>query len=526
MNIQFSTPAVYWTEALPAGNGNLGAMVFGGIEKERIALNEDTLWSGYPREWNNPGAKEVLPEIRSLIAEGRYEEADQLCRKMLGPYTQSYLPLGDLNITMEHGQSAERGSYSRKLELSSGMVSTQYTIGGVRYTREVFVSYPDQVIAVRMTASREGTLSFRARLDSPLRHKFRLEQGHLTIYGHAPEHVDPNYYASAEPIRYGEPQTSRGLRFQGRLAASHTGGSLHAGAEGLHITGATSATLYFSAATSFDPLLRVSSPDRIPEEVTARIIEAVSSKEYAAVREAHLQDHRSLFDRVKLHLGTSKAPADLPTDQRIAEYGSSDPGLVELLFHYGRYLLIASSRPGTQPANLQGIWNQETRAPWSSNYTLNINAEMNYWPAEVCNLAELHEPFIGYIGSLAVNGRKTAEVNYGARGWVAHHNSDLWAQTGPAGAYGDGDPIWAFWPMGAVWLTQHLWEHYLFSGDEVFLRETAYPVMKDAALFCLDWLIKNEDGEWITAPSTSPEHKFNAGGGCMLSLRQPQWICR
>lgn len=513
MNIQFSAPAVYWTEALPAGNGNLGAMVFGGIERERIALNEDTLWSGYPREWNNPGAREVLPEIRSLIAQGRYGEADQLSKQMMGPYTQSYLPLGDLNITMEHGQSVERGSYSRKLDLSAGVVSVQYGIGGVQYAREVFASHPDQVIAVRLTASREGALSFLARLDSPLRHSIRLEQEQFTISGHAPEHVDPNYYASAEPVRYGDSGASRGLQFQGRLAVIHEGGSLHTGVEGLHISGATSATLYFSAATSFDPLLRASSPERIPGEVTARIIQAAGSREYAAVLQDHLRDHHALFDRVKLHLGPGKAPADLPTDQRIAEYGSSDPGLVELLFHYGRYLLIASSRPGTQPANLQGIWNQETRAPWSSNYTLNINAEMNYWPAEVCNLAELHEPFIDYIGALAVNGRKTAEVNYGARGWVAHHNSDLWAQTGPAGAYGDGDPVWAFWPMGAVWLTQHVWEHYLFSGDTDFLRETAYPVMKDAALFCLDWLIENEAGELITSPSTSPEHKFEAGGG-------------
>ncbi|AIQ51474.1 glycoside hydrolase family 95 protein [Paenibacillus sp. FSL R7-0331] len=513
MNIQFATPAVYWTEALPAGNGNLGAMVFGGIEQEKIALNEDTLWSGYPREWNNPEAKEVLPEVRALIAEERYSEADRLCRKMLGPYTQSYLPLGNLNIMMEHGKPVHRGSYSRKLDLSSGVISIKYEIGGVQYTREVFASHPDQVIAVRLTASREGALSFRAGLDSQLRYRALPEQDQYTIAGHAPEHVDPNYYQTAEPVSYGDPETAKSLRFHGRLAAVLDGGTLRAGAEGLHVSGATSVTLYFSAATSFDPLLRAGSPDRNPGEVTAGMIRAVCRKAYAGVLEDHVLDHRSLFDRVKLHLGASTAPADLPTDRRIAEYGSSDPGLVELLFHYGRYLLIASSRPGTQPANLQGIWNQETRAPWSSNYTLNINAEMNYWPAEVCNLAELHEPFIDYIGALAVNGRKTAEVNYGARGWVAHHNSDLWAQTGPAGAYGDGDPVWAFWPMGAVWLTQHLWEHYLFGGDGDYLRNMAYPVMKDAALFCLDYLIENEAGELMTSPSTSPEHKFHAGGG-------------
>jgi alpha-L-fucosidase 2 len=201
----------------------------------------------------------------------------------------------------------------------------------------------------------------------------------------------------------------------------------------------------------------------------------------------------------------------MPTDRRIAEFGSNDPGLVELLFHYGRYLMIASSRQGTQPANLQGIWNEETRAPWSSNYTLNINAEMNYWPAEPCNMSEMHEPFIDFICRLALNGKKTAETNYGARGWVAHHNSDLWAQTAPVGGFGDGDPVWAFWPMGGAWLTQHLWEHYAFSGDEGFLRDKAYPIMKEAALFCLDWLIEDKDGYFITSPSTSPEQKFRVG---------------
>ena len=234
-------------------------------------------------------------------------------------------------------------------------------------------------------------------------------------------------------------------------------------------------------------------------------------KNYELIRNRHIDDHSELFGRVALHLGESNAPKDMPTDRRIAEYGSNDPGLVELLFHYGRYLMIASSRPGTQPANLQGIWNEETRAPWSSNYTLNINAEMNYWPVETCNMAEMHEPLIDFIGRLALNGKKTAEINYGARGWVAHHNSDLWAQTSPVGDYGDGDPVWALWPMGGVWMTQHLWEHYAFSGDEAFLRDTAYPIMKEAALFCLDWLIENKEGYFITSPSTSPEQKFLVG---------------
>ncbi len=509
MNIQFHSPAVYWTEALPVGNGRLGAMVFGGVENERIALNEDTLWSGYPKDWNNPRAKEVLPKVRELVAQEKYEEADRLCKEMMGPYTQSYLPFGDLRLMMDHGNVNHQ--YNRKLDLPTGIVAVAYTVGGVQYTREIFASYPDHAIVVRLTSSKEGLLSFRAKLDSPIRYASSIDADQYIISGTAPEQVWPSYYYSENPIIYGDPETSRALKFQGRLAVVQEGGSLKADSDGLHVIGATSATLFFTAATTFDPGIGTSSSEREPAQLTTEAINAICEKDYELIRSRHLDDHSKLFGRVALHLGESKAPSDMPTDRRIAEYGSSDPGLVELLFHYGRYLLIASSRPGTQPANLQGIWNEDTRAPWSSNYTLNINAQMNYWPAETCNMAEMHEPMIDYIGRLAVNGKKTAEINYGAIGWVAHHNSDLWAQTAPVGDFGDGDPVWALWPMGGVWLTQHLWEHFAFSGDEAFLRDTAYPIMKDAALFCLDWLIENKEGYFITSPSTSPEMKFLVG---------------
>lgn len=510
MHIQFHSPAVYWVEALPVGNGRLGAMVFGGIEKERIALNEDTLWSGYPGDWNNPGAKAVLPKVRELIAQEKYEEADRLCKDMMGPYTQSYLPFGDLHIVMDHGQLSRRG-YSRKLDLSTGIATVAYNVGGVQFTREIFATHPDQAIVVRLTAGKEGFLSFRAKLDSPLRYTSKADGDHFTISGAAPEHVEPNYRDAEDPVRYGDSNTSKGMKFHGRLAVAHEDGTMKVDADGLHVIGATVATLYFSAATNFDLGFGASNSERDPGQLTAVAIQAICEKEYTDIRNRHVDDHGKLFGRVALHLGESKAPADMATDRRIAEYGSSDPGLVELLFHYGRYLLMASSRPGSSPANLQGIWNEETRAPWSSNYTLNINAEMNYWPAETCNMAELHEPLIDFIGRLAVNGKKTADTNYGARGWVAHHNSDLWGQTAPVGDFGDGDPVWAFWPMGGVWLTQHLWEHYAFSGDEAYLRHTAYPIMKEAALFCLDWLIEDQDGYFITSPSTSPEHKFRVG---------------
>lgn len=512
MNIQFHSPAVYWTEALPVGNGKLGAMVFGGIEKERIALNEDTLWSGYPKDWNNPGAKEVLPKVRELISQNKYEEADQLCKEMMGPYTQSYLPFGDLHLLMDHGNVS--GQYRRRLDLSTGIVAVDYSIGGVRYSREIFASYPDQVIVVRLQSSKAGQLSFRAKLDSPLRFASSYESEQYIISGIAPEYVSPSYYGVEDPIRYGDPEITQALKFHGRLAVVNEGGTLKADADGLHVIGATSAILFFHAATSFDPSIGASSSERDLKQITTEAIHAVHGNPYEDILKRHLDDHNKLFGRVALSLGESKAHSDMPTDRRIAEFGSSDPGLVELLFHYGRYLMIASSRPGTQPANLQGIWNEETRAPWSSNYTLNINTEMNYWPAESCNMAEMHGPLIDFIGRLALNGKQTAETNYGARGWVAHHNSDLWAQTAPVGDYGVGDPVWAYWPMGGVWLTQHLWEHYAFSGDERFLRDTAFPIMKEAALFCLDWLIEDKDGHLITSPSTSPELQFRVGDKC------------
>lgn len=510
MKIQFDSPASFWTEALPIGNGNLGAMVFGKVEKERIALNEDTLWSGYPKDWNNPRVKEVLPKVRELIAQEKYEEADQLSRDMMGPYTQSYLPFGDLNIFMDHGQVVAP-HYHRELDLSTGIVTVTYTIGGVQYTRELFVTYPDRAIVVRLTASKEGFLSFRAKLDSLLRHVSSVGAEHYTISGTAPEHVSPSYYDEENPVRYGHPDMSQGMTFHGRLAAVNEGGSLKVDADGLHVMGATCATLYFSASTSFDPSTGASCLERDPSLRTIETIKAICKRGYKEIVNRHLEDYTKLFNRVSLHLGESIAPADMSTDQRIKEYGSRDLGLVELLFQYGRYLMIASSRPGTQPANLQGIWNEETRAPWSSNYTLNINAEMNYWPAETCNLAELHKPLIHFIERLAANGKKTAEINYGARGWVAHHNADLWGQTAPVGDFGHGDPVWAFWPMGGVWLTQHLWEHYTFGEDEAYLRDTAYPIMKEAALFCLDWLIENEAGYLVTSPSTSPEQRFRIG---------------
>ncbi|MBD2872931.1 glycoside hydrolase family 95 protein [Paenibacillus arenilitoris] len=504
MKLQYNKPATKWTEAVPLGNGRIGAMHFGGVERDRIGLNEDTLWSGTPsRDGTNERALEVLPEVRRLVREGRYEEADLKSKEMMGDYSQSYLPFGDLVLTFGHGDVCR--SYRRSLDLDDAVSRVEYEIGGVSYSRELFVSHPDRVLALRLEAGASGALEVHARLDSPLRHATSAEDGRFVLRGIAPEHVSPSYYDSPDPIVYGDESTSEAIRFAGVLHVSAEGGTVRADGDGLHVLGARSATFVFAAATTFN-----GAQDAAAE--AGEHLNAALGKAYAALRGDHFADYRALFGRVKLKLGERLSPEGMPTDERISAYGSSDPDLVGLLFHYGRYLTIAGSRPGTQATNLQGIWNDLTRPPWSSNYTININTQMNYWPVETANLSECHEPLISLIGRVARTGRKTAEVHYGCRGWVAHHNVDLWGHSAPAGGRGAGDASWAMWPMGGVWLAQHLWEHYAFGRDADYLRETAYPAMKEAALFCLDFLEEDENGRLSTCPSTSPEHRFRYDG--------------
>ncbi|HZG87935.1 glycoside hydrolase family 95 protein [Paenibacillus sp.] len=511
MMLRYGKHADAWTEALPIGNGRLGAMVFGGIESERIALNEDTLWSGKRQEWICPSAAEVVKDVRRLVAEGRYQEADLRCKDIMGPWNESYMPLGDLHLSFEHGRRAR--DYSRTLDLEQGVSRVEYTVGQARYSREMFASYPDQVIVVRLTCDRPGLLTFHARLSSPLRHRTSVSGGMFIMAGAAPEVSAPNHVSADRPLIYGDPVTTEAIRFEGRIAAVAEGGTAVADHDGLHVFEADAVTLLFSAATSFNgydrsPRTQGNDPSASAAETLAKAMEMP----YERLRERHVADYRSLFDRVRLRLDGDVRRDDKDTDDRIREFGAADVGLVEQLFQYGRYLMIASSRPGSQPANLQGIWNQETRPPWSSNWTININLQMNYWLAENCGLSSCAEPMLDFIENMAASGRKTAEL-YGARGWAAHHCTDLWCLTSPSGGYGEGDPVWATWPMGCAWLSQHLWEHYAFAPDDAYLRERAYPIMKEAALFCLDWLYEDEDGYLVTAPSTSPEHKFRTGAG-------------
>lgn len=501
MRLYYQEPAREWTEALPIGNGRQGGMLFGGIECERIQLNDDTLWSGPPDGWNNPEALERLPEARRLIEAGQYAEAEAVAKGMMGPYTQSYLPLGDLRIAIEHGNVAN--AYSRELHLGNGLASVEYRIGDVVYTREAFASYPDQAIVLRLRSSKPGMLNVHASLDSPLRHRTEIDGEQLILAGYAPERVAPSYYDSATPIVYGAADTTKAIRFAGRLGAATTDGAVETDHDGVHVYGASDIVFIFCSATSY--------PDGMdPGARAAENVAQAMQCDYESLRNRHLDDYQRLFARVNLDLGEDAEASELPTDRRIIERGGQDNGLVKLLFDYGRYLMIASSRPGTQPANLQGIWNQETRPPWSSNWTLNINTQMNYWPAENCGLAEMHEPLLELIERLAENGRETARIHYGAEGWTAHHNADIWGQTAPVGDYGHGDPVWALWPMSGAWLAQHSWEHYAFGLDESYLRKRAYPIMKGAALFGLDWLFER-DGYLVTSPSTSPEHKFRYG---------------
>ncbi len=440
----YTRPATRWVEALPIGNGRLGAMIFGGVHVERLQLNEDTLWSGGPRRWDNPRARDVLPEVRRSIAAGDYAGVDALCRQMQGPYNESYQPLGDLYLRFS--ESAEPADYTRDLNLYTAMAGVRYRFGDATVTREVFASAPDQVIVIRLSCDRPGRLSFMTMLES--QHPYSVERRDTTglaLKGVCPTYVAPNYVQAEQPVVY-DNASGEGMTFEVQLAATVEGGG------------------------------------------------------------------------VTLDLGMTEATR-LPTDERIRTWqDADDPHLVTLLFQYGRYLLIASSRPGTQPANLQGIWSDQIRPPWSANWTLNINTEMNYWLAETTNLAECHIPLLDFIAELSARGRKTAETNYGCRGWVAHHNADLWRQTAPPGDYGHGDPVWAMWPMGGAWLCQHLWERYAFGGDETFLREHAYPVMRGAAEFCLDWLTEDEQGYLVTIPSTSPKNKFATPDGQMSGV--------
>ena len=496
-------------------------MHFGGVEHDRFQLNEGALWSGEPSTGNNPGAKTVLPELRRALFEGRWGEVDNIARKMQGPYTESYMPMG--NLLLDFKTPGATQNYRRELNLDTATSTVTYEAGGIQFKREAFISHPANVLVIRLTADHPGSISFAARLNSRLHFSTQAASGdRLVMTGRAPKHVGPNYLNERDPVHYDDAPNGGGIRFAASLDARTTGAAAATDGNTLTVTNADSALLTLSAGTSFRGFDKTPGRDEnAVAAITSGALDHLSQTSFDRLERDHVADHQKLFRRVALNLGQAAGSDAIPTDERIRRFRvDNDPGLATLLFQFGRYLMIACSRPGSQAANLQGIWNDELQPPWSSNYTTNINTEMNYWPVETCNLSECHEPLFDLIRSLSVKGKETARVNYGANGWVAHHNVDLWAHSTPVGA-GGGDPVWANWTMGGAWLATHLYEHYEFTRDEKFLKQ-AYPIMKGAAEFCLDWLIpdgrsnapKAPDGQpyLLTAPSVSPELPFFAPG--------------
>ena len=523
LKLWYSKPAVNWVEALPAGNGRIGAMVFGRVEEELLQLNESTLYSGGPVKRNiNPEAHTYLSQVRdALLKEEDYGKANTLAKKMQGLFTESYLPLGDIMIRQNFNGAAPT-AYYRDLDLQNAVLTTRFTINGVEYKREVFTSAPDNVMIVRISAGRKGALRFNVSAKSQLRYQLSVNgRNELVVSGKAPAHVDPSYYNpnDREHIIYEDTTGCNGMRFQYRIKAIAKDGKIITDTAGIHVSNATEVILYVATATSFNGFDKCPDKDGKNEKaIAAAIINNATGKTYSVLLNAHKADYQKYFNRVSFVVkdtsSNNRNPL-LPSNERLRAYtdGGYDPGLETLYFQFGRYLLISASRPGGPPANLQGLWNNELRAPWSSNYTININTQMNYWPVETTNLSELHLPLLNWIKSLSVTGTNTAREFYNARGWVAHHNSEIWCTSNAVGDKGAGDPGWANWYMGGNWLCQHLWEHYAFTGDKKYLSEKAYPIMKQAALFTIDWLVMDKNGYWVTAPSTSPENKFKDSNG-------------
>lgn len=522
LKLWYSKPASQWVEALPVGNGRLGAMIFGGIEEELLQLNETTLWSGGPIKENvNPAAPALLPKIRkALLEEKDYSKANALTQQMQGLYTESYLPMGDIIIRQQLSGS-KPSAYYRDLDIANALATTRYTIDGINYTKEIFASAPDNVLVMHYKASKTGALNLHISARSLLRARIETANGNeLQVKGRAPSHVDPSYYNPPNriPVLYTDTANCNGMRFQYRVKAVPKDGKVFTTDTSLVIENSSEITLYLVGATSFNGYDKCPDSNGLNEaQLAANFLSNAVSHRFDDLKQRHFADYSRLFNRVSFSIKDTllnNPNLNLPTDQRLKGYtgGAYDPGLETLYFQYGRYLLIAASRPGGPPANLQGIWNNELRAPWSSNYTININTQMNYWPAEATNLSELHEPLLKWMKSLAATGKKTALSFYGASGWVAHHNSDIWAQSNPVGDLGQGDPVWANWPMGGNWLCRHLWEHYRYTENKEFLKQ-AYPIMRSAAEFTLNWLVKDANGYWVTAPSTTPEHKFIDSSG-------------
>lgn len=522
LTIWHDKPAEKWNEATPIGNGRLGAMIHGHVATERIQLNEDSLWSGAPQDADSPTALEKLPEIRAMLFGGKYIEAMKLAEKHMvcqGPGSNrgrgakvaygSYETLGDLNLTFNHPEGAEPTNYRRALDLNTANATVSYEIGDVRFERVCFASAPDDAIVIHLKSSKPGALDFHATLTRP--EAFTTEtlgENQLLMHG--------QLWNGEGPL---------GMKFAARLAVKSSDGSISIDEGGLRITGATEATLLITAATDY----RMQLPDwrhGDPKEKSLQHLNAAMERKIDAMRTDHIADHQKYFHRISLNLDGDPEAAKQSTDARIQAMkgGAHDPGLIAKNFQFGRYLLISSSRPGTMPANLQGLWADTTQPPWSADYHANINVQMNYWPAETANLADCAEPLVRLIEFLTGPGSETAKTHYGARGWTVHTLANPWGFTSPGER-----PGWGLSPSAGAWLSQHLWEHYAFSRDEAFLRRVM-PVLRASAEFGLDWLVEHpKSGKLVAGPATSPENKFITADGetgtlCMGPAMEQQLI--
>ena len=507
LTLWYRQPARRWVEASVIGNGRLGGMVWGGVAREHISLNEDTLWSGEPYNNLNTNGLAALPQIRALLLAGKNPQAQAMIERDLnGHYDESYQPLGDLHLVFPI--TGEVAHYRRELDLDTAVARTEFDYDGARITREVLASYPGQAILVRLTSDHPGRVSFTAALASQLRHELKAEGNTLRLTGRCPAHVDPHYVS--QRVVYDDAPNGKGMRFEVRLAATAEGGQLRATDGALVAEGCDRVTLALVAATSYNgPHHSPSAEGKDPARLCEQSLAALAGQSYDRLRQAHVADYQRLFRRVALDLGPNPSPAT-PTDARLRQYQpGSDPTLAALYYQFGRYLLIAGSRPGAQALNLQGIWNKDMNPAWSANWTLNCNAEINYWPVEAANLAECHEPLIDLTTQLSVDGTNIARNLYGARGWVAHHNTDIWRQAGPV----SGSACWSIFQVGSAWLCQHLWEHYAFSGDTDYLRRV-WPVLSGAARYYLDAMIEEPGHHWlVTAPDTNFENAFRKPNG-------------
>ena len=500
----YRQPAARWLEAMPLGNGILGAMVFGGVEHERIALNEGTFWSGRPHDYNDPEAIKYFPQIRDLVFAGKFQEAEKMADGHfwgVPAAQQAYQPLGDLLLSFDGVEKA--ADYRRELNMETGVARVCYRAGDAVFTRETFISYPDRVLVVRAAADKPGRVSVEAQLKSPYLRAVNAKPGKLVMDGCWKGPIPGNYWLIA-------PVEGDGMRFQAVLLVLNDGGESQAKDASVSIKGANAVTFILTAATSFVNYHDIGGD---PAAACEKVLSGAAGMEYGALRRRHETDFRALMGRVHLRVGDG-SKNEKPTDERLrVREGATDPNLEALCFQFGRYLLASSSRAGGQPANLQGIWNESVSPPWGSKWTININTQMNYWPAEVCNLSECHQPLFELIRDISVAGATTAKTYYGASGWVTHHNIDLWRGTAPVDAARYG-----MWPVGGAWLCQHLWEHYAFTGDKQFLREY-YPVMKGAAQFLLDVMVEEPKHHWLVTPfSMSPEHGYYDANGQMAFL--------